>query len=185
MKTLAINQDNDIYVLGKKLVFADGIKCQQVILDSLVRTQRGEVQLDDTIGVDYFGTVFTNHTLIELWAAEVQTAVKSLEWVKSIKKFDYKYDSKTNTLHWAIRLVNQDDQEVSLGYSNDEGSTVVNTNRDWNAIKNKPSLIGDSIRIFKAMRDAAQRTSELKSKDTWKDTREAINGGIIEPLKSI
>lgn len=117
MKTLSQSSTNDmsidadgiLSVTTGRLSYAD-------IIADIIRTLKGEIQLDENIGIDYMGTVFKSVSRTHIWKYYVSQAIEALPFVHGIVSFDASYVSKTKAMNY--KLVIQTDAgavEVSSG----------------------------------------------------------------------
>lgn len=95
---------NDIYIVNGQFGIAkDKDACGQVIA-SVIRTVKGELQLDVARGIPYFTTVFTSRRHLQIWANAVKKAVNELTFVKEIKSFEYEVNDSKNTLYYEMTI---------------------------------------------------------------------------------
>lgn len=102
MKTFAQDSHNDIRI-GSDGQFAtvDGLDAYSSVIADVVRTIRGELQLDTERGVPYFETVFKAVNGIDIWKNDVRKRILEFQFVKSIDSFEASYENKKleYTLH--------------------------------------------------------------------------------------
>ena len=102
MKTFAQDSHNDIRI-GSDGQFAtvDGLDAYSAVIADVVRTVRGELQLDTERGVPYFETVFKSVNGIDIWKNDVRKRILEFPFVKSIDSFEASYANKKleYTLH--------------------------------------------------------------------------------------
>ena len=102
MKTFAQDSHNDIRI-GSDGQFAtvDGLDAYSTVIADVVRTVRGELQLDMERGVPYFETVFKSVNGIDIWKNDVRKRILEFPFVKSIDSFEASYANKKleYTLH--------------------------------------------------------------------------------------
>lgn len=178
MLTLARNSGNDIYMTARGLAIARDEACRRVIVDSIVNTQRGELQFDEDRGIDYFGTVFQNPKYITVWSAQVRKAVKDLDWVSSIKEFSYEFDRDSQTVLWSMTVETVYGDSVSAGnngraFSAEKGDGRMGVR--WDDIIDKPDGVETVAQRIQRLKDEIAELSELVSKDTLKTAKEHIN----------
>ena len=87
MTTLAQNSTNDIFAHSGDLAIVSGKEAYANIIADVVRTCRGELQLDTGAGVPYFETVFASVNGMDIWKSAVRTRVLALPFVRSIHSF--------------------------------------------------------------------------------------------------
>ena len=102
MKTFAQDSHNDIRI-GSDGQFAtvNGLDAYSAVIANVVRTVRGELQLDTERGVPYFETVFKSVNGIDIWKNDVRKRILELPFVKSIDSFEASYANRKleYTLH--------------------------------------------------------------------------------------
>ena len=102
MKTFSQDSHNDIRI-GSDGQFAtvDGLDAYSTVIADVVRTVRGELQLDMERGVPYFETVFKSVNGIDIWKNDVRKRILEFPFVKSIDLFEASYANKKleYTLH--------------------------------------------------------------------------------------
>ena len=102
MKTFSQDSHNDIRI-GSDGQFAtvDGLDAYSAVIADVVRTVRGELQLDTGAGVPYFETVFKSVNGIDIWKNDVRKRILEFPFVKSIDSFEASYANKKleYTLH--------------------------------------------------------------------------------------
>ena len=183
MKTLATDSNNDIYMSNHGLAMTTGAACQSVIIDSLVRTHKGEIIEDKDLGIDYVGTVFQHPRYIAVWAAQVQSAVKAYSWVEKVEMFEYEYLPEKGQVVWDMTVVTTDGAKIRLGNANDRRRrSVIALDVDWQDIINKPNGLEAAIHSLMRMRKEAGRRPFLKPEDTRERVRKDINEVVVEPL---
>lgn len=81
---------NDIGIdaYGNIQMSSDGEAVKDIV-DALVNTHRGEMQLAINRGIEYEKTVFANRMYLPIWESQVREAVLSCEGVVSIESFEY------------------------------------------------------------------------------------------------
>lgn len=80
--------DIGIDVYGNIQTSADGEAVKDIV-DAIVKTHRGEMQLAINRGIEYEKTVFAHRMYLPIWEAQVREAVLSCEGVVSIESFAY------------------------------------------------------------------------------------------------
>ena len=112
--TIAVNDDNDIYLVNGDIAMADGKDARAQIISAALRTRRGELQLDTERGVPYFETIFQSgsHYNIQLWEAYVRKTVSEFDFVKSISSFDYDIDYKIGIIRYTLVVEGTDGTQI-------------------------------------------------------------------------
>lgn len=109
MKTLSQSPTNDLYIGsdGQLSVTSGRLSYADTISDT-IRTLKGEIQLDASIGIDYMGTVFKSISRTYIWKHYVTTAINALPFVKSILSFDASYVSQSRTMNYSLSVSTDD-----------------------------------------------------------------------------
>ena len=183
MKTLAKNGNNDIYIYAGSFAMADGKECERIIVDSVLKTQKREMQFDEKKGIDYFGTVFESPSKLEQWAVMARSAVSKLSFVKSIEEFEYSFDQKAQTINWHMRIKDKSESvfDVHPFEMKDLGNDA-EFGADWDDLIDKPENLENALRDLEKMHKAMEECGRLNREDTMVRVNETINRTIIEPL---
>ena len=114
MKTFAQDSHNDICI-GSDGQFAtvDGLDAYSAMIADVVRTVRGELQLDTERGVPYFDTVFKSLNGIDIWKSEVRKRVLALSFVRSIDSFSASWKPENHILSYSM-TVSTDNGTVTI-----------------------------------------------------------------------
>lgn len=112
MKTFARNSYGDIYLDSSgQIAMCDGKNCHAQVLEAVILTVKGEIQLDQNLGIPYFTTVFESKRYLNDWAMAVRKAITAYDWVVSIDSFDYEFDG--NVLKYSIEVTTSEDGQAS------------------------------------------------------------------------
>lgn len=113
MTTLAQNSLNDIFAHGGNLAIVSGKEAYANVIADVVRTCRGELQLDTGAGVPYFETVFDSVNGIDIWKSEVRKRVLALSFVRSIDSFSASWNTENRILSYSM-TVSTDNDTVTI-----------------------------------------------------------------------
>ena len=113
MTTLAQNSLNDIFAHGGDLAIVSGKEAYANVIVDVVRTYRGELQLDAGTGVPYFETVFDSVNGIDIWKSEVRKRVLALSFVRSIDSFSASWNTENHILSYSM-TVSTDNGTVTI-----------------------------------------------------------------------
>lgn len=113
MTTLAQNSLNDIFAHGDNLAIVSGKEAYANVIADVVRTCRGELQLDTGAGVPYFETVFDSVNGIDIWKSEVRKRVLALSFVRSIDSFSASWNTENRVLSYSM-TVSTDNGTVTI-----------------------------------------------------------------------
>ena len=114
MKTFSQDSHNDIRI-GSDGQFdtVDGLDAYSTVIADVVRTVRGELQLDTERGVPYFETVFKSINGIDIWKSEVRKRVLALSFVRSIDSFSASWKTENHILSYSM-TVSTDNGTVTI-----------------------------------------------------------------------
>ena len=114
MKTFSQDSHNDIRI-GSDCQFdtVDGLDAYSTVIADVVRTVRGELQLDMERGVPYFETVFKSINGIDIWKSEVRKTVLALSFVRSIDSFSASWKTENHILSYSM-TVSTDNGTVTI-----------------------------------------------------------------------
>ena len=114
MKTFSQDSHNDIRI-GSDGQFAtvDGLDAYSAMIADVVRTVRGELQLDTERGVPYFETVFKSVNGIDIWKNDVRKRVLALSFVRSIDSFSASWKPEDHILSYSM-TVSTDNGTVTI-----------------------------------------------------------------------
>lgn len=112
--TIAVNGENDIYLVNGDIGMADGNDARAQIISAALRTRRGELQLDTERGVPYFETIFQSGSSynIQLWEAYVRKTVSEFDFVKSISSFEYDIEYNTGIIRYTLVAEGTDGEQI-------------------------------------------------------------------------
>lgn len=105
---------NDIYLVDGQFAFVSGYDAKAQTLESVIKTVRGEVQLDNDLGAPYFTTVFQDNFHLEMWATAIREMVVGLAFVDSISEFKYEYDFHSRKLTFSLTVVTNDGEKITV-----------------------------------------------------------------------
>ena len=154
---------------------------QCAVIESILQTQRGELQFDENGGIDYFGTVLQNPNAIKFWAAQVTSKIEELDFVSSVEDFQYRFDAATSTLYWSMTVINTEDERLDLQQKKTvlDGSPGIDV--DWNNIYDKPTGTNEALAMIADMRDEAQNLDELNASSTLAKVKDVIDRVVYDP----
>ena len=112
MITITTNKNNDIFVDATgNLATKNDIEALANVSVHTVLTALGEPEFNQTDGIPYFQTIFTDTPQIELFQAAIISALESLESVQRVSDFEYtqnngvfSYSLKEHTIYGDIVL---------------------------------------------------------------------------------
>lgn len=87
LQDITLDEDGDFSL-------SDGKKAYGIILADAVRTVKGEVQLDSSVGVPYDTTVWSQRKRLALWKHYVRDLILGYAFVTAITKFNAIVDAK-------------------------------------------------------------------------------------------
>lgn len=93
MKTIAINENNDIYLTPSgNLAIKQDLAAMGDIFVNKAQTVRGELQFDSEKGIDFYNTIFNSPTEIELFQADLTEQLEDTEETDRV----YSYKGSVN-----------------------------------------------------------------------------------------
>lgn len=141
-KTLAKSLNNDIFLHAGQFAEAKGRAAYAVVIDSAIKTQRGELQLDKYNGIPFFETVFTNPNYLSLWKSEVEDRIRKFDFVQNVENFETEIDFKQHLLKFDI-IVRTDLGDVEVNDVNFNIYTDAQTMN--NGVVDVGNLVQDGI----------------------------------------
>lgn len=88
MQTIALNENNDIYLdISGNLALVRDIEAVEQVVSCEIRTNYGEIVLNTRLGIPYFETLFVAHPDIELWKSYVAETILRINKVLGIQYF--------------------------------------------------------------------------------------------------
>lgn len=111
--TESVVHKNDVYLSDGQLAMTTGKSCHAQVMEAVIKTLRGELQLDVESGIQYFETIFNDSRSADKWARQVREAVESLDFVKRIDGFEYSYEFHNDRLKYVL-VVTTDDGQITV-----------------------------------------------------------------------
>ena len=94
MKTIAINNNNDIYLTPSgNLAVKEDIEAMGDILVNKSQTVRGELQFDTEEGIDFMNTIFKSPSEPELFQAELIEQLENTDGVRNVYSYTSSVDN--------------------------------------------------------------------------------------------
>lgn len=94
----ALDANNDIILAGNNFKLLSDAEHLANRVAYKWRTYLGECCLDLTIGVDYFGSIFTKPMDLDVTEAELKSQLQEEDEVTTINSFEMEYDPNTRAL---------------------------------------------------------------------------------------
>lgn len=114
MTALSQTSVNDIFLTSEgDFAMSEGKEAYANVIADVVRTCRGELQLDTGAGVPYFETVFDSVNGIDIWKSEVRKRVLALSFVRSIDSFSASWNTENHILSYSM-TVSTDNGTVTI-----------------------------------------------------------------------
>ena len=112
MRTIAINQNNDIYTDSSgNLVIKQDIDAIGDILVNKCQTNQGELLFNTDKGIDFFNTIFNSPAYVDLFQSQLVTEIENTEAVQRINDYNanvnkdiYNYTVSVQTEYGSIEL---------------------------------------------------------------------------------
>lgn len=90
------------------LAMCSGLEAYRQIIESVVKTIRGEIESRLNYGIPYFSTIFDHRRYAPQWEVAVKNAVLALDFVKEISSFEYTFDARRKYLTYKMEVVTTD-----------------------------------------------------------------------------
>ena len=103
MKTIAINENNDIYLTPSgNLAIKTDLAAMGDILINKAQTNRGELIYDTAKGVDYFNTIFSSPCYPELFQQQLVSELENTDQVLEVS--DYEAAVENNVYAYSVNI---------------------------------------------------------------------------------
>lgn len=103
------NTINDICLdADGNLCLLSGLDATMNVLKNVVRVNTGELQFNVNKGVPYFQTIFTDKSLLYLWASYLSIAIENTKNVLSIQNIDFDYDEAESKISYTAEILTSD-----------------------------------------------------------------------------
>lgn len=114
--TIAVDDDNDIYLVNGDIALCDGLKAQEQIVAAAIKTRMGELQFNVNKGIPYFTTIFnsSNKHYLDLWEAAVKKRVSEFDFISAIQSFEYDLNHDTSRLTYRLVAKTTNDQILTV-----------------------------------------------------------------------
>jgi hypothetical protein len=124
MKVLARTNDyHDLYLDSSgQIAMVESKVCHAQIIESVILTVSGEIQLNTNKGIPYFTTVFESRMYLKSWKTAVENAVSKLDFVSLIEEFNCRF--LDDTLYYDMTVFTNDGERVIV---NDTINTSLTT----------------------------------------------------------
>ena len=95
----AIKHYNDLYLdeLGNIAMVSD-LEALKNVIENVLRTQLGELQLNTQKGIPYFQTIFSHQTNVQYWKAYMVEAIENIDNVIRCESFEIDINNEKNLL---------------------------------------------------------------------------------------
>lgn len=119
MKTFARNTYGDIYLDSTgQIAMCTGKECHAQIIEAVILTLKGEIQLNTELGIPYLTTVFESKRFVKDWAMAVRKAITAFDWVYSIESFTYEFEGTKLLYNLEVQTI-EDGQTETITVSNE------------------------------------------------------------------
>ena len=103
MKTIAINDSNDIYLTPSgNLALKTDLAAMGDILVNKAQTNMGELIYDTEKGVDYFNTIFSSPCYPELFQSQLLSTLENTDQVLEVS--DYEASVDNNVYAYSVNI---------------------------------------------------------------------------------
>lgn len=88
MKTIAINENNDIYLTPSgNIALKEDLEAMGDIFINKAQTVKGELQYDTEKGIDYYNTIFNSPSEPELFQAELVEQLEATDETQNVYSY--------------------------------------------------------------------------------------------------
>lgn len=103
MKTIGINENNDIYLdNSNNLCIKRDLSAMGDIFVNKSQTNKGELLYNTLKGIDFFNTIFSSPTYLDLFQNELLTQLENTEQTQKIN--NYTEEIKDNTYKYSVNI---------------------------------------------------------------------------------
>ena len=100
---------NDVCLdANNNLCMTSGLDATMNVLKNVVRVNTGELQYNVNKGVPYFQTIFSDKSLLYLWASYLSIAIENTQNVISINNIDFEYDEAESKISYTAEILTTD-----------------------------------------------------------------------------
>jgi hypothetical protein len=85
-----------------------GLDATMNVLKNVARVNTGELQYNVNKGVPYFQTIFSDKSLLYLWASYLSIAIENTQNVISINNIDFEYDEAESKISYTAEILTTD-----------------------------------------------------------------------------
>lgn len=115
MRTFARDRDTNDITFGfyasrtsgnviKDVNVIDGKDGVLAVVESVVKTEVGELQLDTNAGINHIGLLANGSSLLPFWRKDMEDAVLGCAYVSGIKTFDVRMDSASESVVYTLEI---------------------------------------------------------------------------------
>lgn len=102
MKTWYLTKENDLQLQYGQIRMAKDMEALRSLIDSRLQIVKGELD-DKTIGVDYFGIIFSN-TPVSMKVQEISRAILSIDGVENATFENVEFDRNNQTFKFYFTI---------------------------------------------------------------------------------
>jgi hypothetical protein len=93
----------DFVVVGGRIQTVADLDSAKVIIDNVIRSQRGEYRYNVTKGIEYENNVFSGAPNLQQFEDQARREVLALSFVERVTKFEYNTDN--GTLNYSMTVL--------------------------------------------------------------------------------
>ena len=102
MKTWELTEEDELQLAHGEIMMKQELEALRVRIDAALEVIKGEVD-DETVGVDYFGIVFSN-TPISMKVQEISRVILLQDGVDDVEFNNAVVDRRTGALHFSFTI---------------------------------------------------------------------------------
>ena len=105
MRTLATDENNDMFLDKKGFAFLEDIDAVSNVVERRLKTQRGELKYATSRGIPWFESIFAGQRNAKAWEAAMKETIKDVDGVISIDTFDYAIENNVVTYQTKFKTI--------------------------------------------------------------------------------
>jgi hypothetical protein len=86
------------------ITMSSDLEALKYVIENVVKTQMGELQLNINKGIPYFQTIFSHQTNVPYWKVYMVDAIENVDGVISCEYFNIDIDNEKNLLTYVASI---------------------------------------------------------------------------------
>lgn len=105
-----------------QIAMVESKNCHAQIIEAVILTLLGELQLNTERGIPYLETIFESRMYLEQWRSAIKRSINKFDWVRLIEEFNTEF--KGSTLLYSMTIITEDGERIVIDDSIDSSITV-------------------------------------------------------------